>query len=97
MLWFILSMIVIGAIAGYLARALVPGKDPMGFWGTVLLGIVGSFVGGFLGSLVFGGETLLGPAGLIGSIIGAIIALLVYNAVTGTKGSRSRDHSVTTR
>lgn len=97
MLWFILSMIVIGAIAGYLARLLVPGEDPMGFWGTVLLGIVGSFVGGFLGSLIFGGETLLGPAGLIGSIIGAIIALLVYNAVTGTKGSRSRDRSVTTR
>ena len=100
MLWFIISMIVIGAIAGYLARALVPGKDPMGFWGTVLLGIVGSFVGGFLGALVFGGaegESMMSPAGLIGSIVGAIIALLVYNAVTGTKGSQPRDRSMTTR
>lgn len=100
MLWFILSLLLIGAIAGYLARALVPGKDPMGFWGTVALGIVGSFVGGFLGSLIFGGgegESMLSPAGLIGSIIGAVIALLIYNAVTGTKGSRGRDRSVTTR
>lgn len=101
MLWFILSMIVIGAIAGYLARALVPGEDPMGFWGTVALGIVGSFVGGFLGSLIFGGgegESMLSPAGLIGSIIGAIIALLVYNAVTDRKKVGTRDdRSVTTR
>ncbi|MBW3658396.1 MAG: GlsB/YeaQ/YmgE family stress response membrane protein [Actinobacteria bacterium] len=98
MLWFIISMIVIGAIAGYLARALVPGKDPMGFWGTVALGVVGSFVGGFLGSLIFGGESALGPAGLIGSIIGAVIALLVYNAVTDRKKVGTRDdRPVTTR
>ncbi|MFP5218844.1 MAG: GlsB/YeaQ/YmgE family stress response membrane protein [Actinomycetes bacterium] len=90
MLLTIIGMIIVGLIAGFLARALVPGDDSMGIGATILLGIVGSFVGGFLGSLIFGGdgEGLLRPAGLIGSVIGAIIALLVYNAVTGRKRSR---------
>jgi uncharacterized membrane protein YeaQ/YmgE (transglycosylase-associated protein family) len=87
----ILGMIIIGAIAGFVARALVPGDDSMGIVQTIVLGIVGSFVGGFLGSLLFGGGDgeLLRPTGLIGSIIGAIIALVIYNAVTGRKKSRA--------
>lgn len=84
MIGTIIGMIIIGAIAGFLARALVPGKDAMSIPATILLGIVGSFVGGFLASLLFGGE-LIQPSGLIGSIIGAIVALLIYNAVTGRK------------
>ena len=84
MIGTILGMIIIGAIAGFLARALVPGKDAMSIPATILLGIVGSFVGGFLASLLFGGD-LIEPSGLIGSVIGAIIALLVYNAATGRK------------
>ena len=85
MLWFIISLIIIGAIAGFIARALVPGKDPMGIGATILLGIVGSFIGGFLGWALFGkdmSEGALQPAGIIGSIIGAIIALLIYRAAT---------------
>ena len=88
MILTIIGMIIIGAIAGFLARALVPGKDAMSIPATILLGIVGSFVGGLLASLLFGsgeGESFLRPSGLIGSIIGAILALLVYNAVTGKK------------
>jgi uncharacterized membrane protein YeaQ/YmgE (transglycosylase-associated protein family) len=88
MILTIIGMIIIGAIAGFVARALVPGKDSMSIPATILLGIVGSFVGGLLASLLFGtgdGESFLRPSGLIGSIIGAIIALLVYNAVTGKK------------
>ena len=88
MLLTIIGMIIIGAIAGFLARALVPGDDSMGIVPTIVLGIVGSFVGGLLASLLFGGgdgESFLRPSGLIGSIIGAIIALLVYNAVSGRK------------
>jgi uncharacterized membrane protein YeaQ/YmgE (transglycosylase-associated protein family) len=84
-LWFIISLIIIGAIAGFIARALVPGKDPMGIGATILLGIVGSFIGGFLGWALFGkdlSEGALQPAGIIGSIIGAVIALLVYRAAT---------------
>jgi len=85
MLGFIITMIIVGAIAGFLARALVPGPDPMGVIGTIVLGIVGSFVGGFLGALIFGKDAtqgLLQPSGIIGSIIGAVIALLVYRAVS---------------
>lgn len=85
MIMFIISLILIGIIAGYLARLLVPGKDPMSFGQTLLLGVVGSFLGGFLASLLFGGELTLDPAGIIGSIIGAIIALLIYRAVSDKK------------
>lgn len=85
MIGFIITMIVIGIIAGYLARLLVPGRDPMGFVQTVVLGIVGSFVGGFLGYVLFGKDVAEGglqPSGIVGSIIGAVIALLIYNAAT---------------
>ena len=95
MLGFILTMLIVGAIAGFVARALVPGKDAMSVPMTILLGIVGSFVGGFLGYLIFGkdiNEGALQPSGIIGAIIGAVVALLVYNAVT-KKGSRSRIHA----
>jgi uncharacterized membrane protein YeaQ/YmgE (transglycosylase-associated protein family) len=81
---FIIGMIIVGAIAGFIARLVVPGRDPMGVVATILLGIVGSFIGGFLGYLLFGKDASAGalqPAGLIGSIIGAVIALLIYRAV----------------
>jgi uncharacterized membrane protein YeaQ/YmgE (transglycosylase-associated protein family) len=84
MLWFIITLIIVGAIAGFLARLIVPGRDPMGVVATIVLGIVGSFVGGFLGYLIFGRDATEGalqPSGIIGSIIGAIIALLIYRAV----------------
>ena len=82
----IILLIIVGAIAGFVARALVPGRDAMGIVPTIVLGIVGSFIGGFLGSLIFGKDALEGllqPSGIIGSIIGAVIALLVYRAVSG--------------
>ena len=83
MLTFIITLIVIGAIAGFIARALVPGKDAMSIPATIALGIVGSFLGGFLARLIGRGDgDGFSTAGLIGSIIGAVIALLVYNAVT---------------
>jgi len=87
----IIGMIIVGAIAGFLARAIVPGRDSMSVPATIVLGIVGSFVGGFLASLIGRGNgDFLRPVGLIGSVIGAIIALLVYNAVTGRKRVGSR-------
>jgi uncharacterized membrane protein YeaQ/YmgE (transglycosylase-associated protein family) len=84
MISFVISMLVIGLVAGFLARALVPGPDPMGIGGTILLGVVGSFVGGFLGYLLFGkdaNEGALQPSGIIGAVIGAVIALLVYRRI----------------
>ena len=92
MIGFLISMFVIGIIAGFLARLLVPGRDPMGFWATVLLGIVGSFIGGFLGYVLFGkdlDEGAIQASGIIGSIIGAVIVLLLYRAIT-----RNRRHTL---
>jgi uncharacterized membrane protein YeaQ/YmgE (transglycosylase-associated protein family) len=77
----ILIWLLIGLIAGALARFLVPGRDPMGFLGTVVLGLIGSFVGGFLGNLVTDGEFDVTASGLVGSVIGAIVALLIYRSV----------------
>jgi uncharacterized membrane protein YeaQ/YmgE (transglycosylase-associated protein family) len=88
-LGFIIAMILIGIVAGYLARLLVPGRDPMSFLQTLVLGVVGSFIGGFLGYVLFNkdvGEGALQPSGIIGSIIGAVIALLIYNATTQRRG-----------
>jgi uncharacterized membrane protein YeaQ/YmgE (transglycosylase-associated protein family) len=88
MLGLIIYLLIIGVIAGYLARLLVPGPDPLGFFGTVLLGIVGSFIGGFLGYAIFGedlNQGALQPSGIIGSIIGSIIALLIWRAVGGRR------------
>lgn len=84
MVWFIISMIVVGLIAGFVARAVVPGPDPMGILATIVLGIVGSLIGGFLGYVLFHHDASAGAfqtSGFIGSIIGAIIALLIYRAV----------------
>lgn len=92
MVTFILYLIVVGIVAGYLARLLVPGRDPMSFLQTVLLGIVGSFIGGFLGYVLFDEDFDDGAfqaAGFFGSIIGAVIALLIYRAVT-QGGTRRR-------
>ena len=84
MLGTLIGIPLIGLIAGFLARAIVPGRDAMSIPATIALGIVGSFLGGLLASLLFrgnDGEGFLRPSGLIGSVIGAVIALVVYNKV----------------
>jgi uncharacterized membrane protein YeaQ/YmgE (transglycosylase-associated protein family) len=83
----IIVFLLIGLIAGFIARALVPGPDPMGWLGTMILGIVGSFVGGTLAALVFGGTLDISASGLIGSIIGAIVVLLIWRAMGGRRGA----------
>jgi uncharacterized membrane protein YeaQ/YmgE (transglycosylase-associated protein family) len=91
MLEFIIVLIVVGLIAGLVARLLVPGKDNIGILGTILLGIVGSFVGGFLQRLVEGNGIEVHhfrADGLIGSIIGAILVLLILR-VTGMERGRT--------
>lgn len=93
MLWFIIVLLIVGFLAGALARLLVPGPDPMSMLQTWLLGVVGSFVGGFLGYVIFGADIDDGAvqvSGVIGSVLGAIIVLLIYRAVTSRKGSRGR-------
>ena len=88
MIWTILGWILFGLIAGFIARALVPGKDDIGLLMTILLGVVGSVVGGFLFGLLTVGLRGFHPTGWIGSIIGAVIVLVIYNSVTGRKRVR---------
>ncbi len=77
----IITFIVIGLIAGAVARLLVPGPDPMGILATIILGIVGSFVGGSVGALIFGRKFELSASGIIGSIVGAVILVLLLRLV----------------
>ena len=89
MILTILGWIVFGLIAGFIARALVPGRDNIGILRTIVLGVIGSVVGGLIFGLFTGGFRGFHPAGWIGSIIGAIIVLVIYNKVTGRKRNRA--------
>ncbi len=89
MLWFIIVLLIVGFIAGALARLLVPGPDPMSLAGTWLLGVLGSFAGGFLGRVLFDNDSddgVIQVSGIIGSVIGAVILLLIYRAVSSRRG-----------
>jgi uncharacterized membrane protein YeaQ/YmgE (transglycosylase-associated protein family) len=79
----LIAFLLIGLVAGFIARALVPGPDPMGWLGTMVLGIVGSLVGGTLAALLFGGTLEISAAGIVGSIIGSIIVLLIWRSIGG--------------
>ncbi|MEA2510187.1 MAG: hypothetical protein QOG21_2269 [Actinomycetota bacterium] len=81
-IWFILA----GIIIGFLARLLLPGRDPIGIVGTIILGIVGALVGGYLW------EALFGPnAGVswIGSVIAAMVLLFIYRKMTYGRATTS--------
>jgi uncharacterized membrane protein YeaQ/YmgE (transglycosylase-associated protein family) len=82
----ILLFIVFGLVIGLLARALLPGRQSMGLIATSLLGMAGSFVGGFLVSLVTHNRiTDFNTAGVIGSIVGAIVLLLLASRFSGRR------------
>lgn len=79
-----IGAIVIGLLAGALAKFLMPGKDPGGCFITILLGLAGSFVGTYLGQAL--GLYRVGePAGFIGSVIGAVLLLLLYRLIKGKR------------
>ena len=80
----ILWMLLLGLIAGAIAKLLMPGKDPGGWIVTIILGIAGSFVGGFLANALGMGDGD-STVGLIGSIIGAIILLAIYRLIVGRR------------
>ena len=82
-----IGWMIIGLVAGALARLLLPGRQPMGLLMTMILGLVGSMVGGFISSLIFGYDPAdpgFHPAGLIMSTIGAVIVLALYVRYTRT-------------
>ena len=80
----IIAMIVLGLVAGALAKLIMPGRDPGGMLWTILLGIAGSLLGGFLFNAIGIGDGSRW-AGLIGSVIGAIVILAIYRAVAGRR------------
>lgn len=86
MVLHIIWMIVLGLIVGAIARLIVPGRQPMGWIATALLGIVGAYVGGTLGSVVFPPHhfTITPPIkhSFLGALVGAVILLLIYKFVT---------------
>ncbi len=93
MLEFVVVLIVIGLIAGLVARLLLPGRDHIGLIGTILVGVVGSFVGGFLWELVeyHAVETHhFRSVGIIGSIVGAFVVLLLLRVTGLERGHRRR-------
>jgi len=91
MLGELIAAIIIGIIAGYLGRLLLPGADPMGFVGTVLAGIAGALVGWVLFTYVLGiGDSdKFDLGGIIGAIIGTMIVLLIVRMVRGRSGGRA--------
>ena len=78
-------MIIVGLVAGLLARAIKPGNDPMGWIMTIVLGIVGAMLGGFIAGLI-GINADGGFTGLIFSVIGAIILLFIYEMIMSKRG-----------
>ena len=76
-IWWLL----VGLIAGALARLIMPGKDPMGLLGTIVLGIVGSLIGGLVSTLIWRSETGFHPGGLLISLLGAILALWIWRTI----------------
>lgn len=91
--WAVTYLLFVGVVAGFLARLLVRGRDDLGFWSTVLLGIVGSFAGGFIAWALFGwdsDEGALQPGGVILSIIGAVLVLLVWRAIGRRRRASTR-------
>lgn len=81
----ILWTLIIGLVAGTLAKFIMPGKDPGGILVTMLLGVAGAFVAGFLGR-AFGWYTHVGDGpGLIASVIGAIVLLGLYRLIVGMR------------
>jgi uncharacterized membrane protein YeaQ/YmgE (transglycosylase-associated protein family) len=78
----IIGTIIIGLLAGIVAKFLMPGRDPGGFIITILLGIAGAFVATYLGQAI-GWYRAGEGAGFIGAVVGAIIILLIYRLIAG--------------
>lgn len=82
----VIGWCVFGLIVGAISRFLMSGRQNIGWFLTMALGIIGSFAGGFLSSLIFGSaDNLVNPAGWIMSIVGAMIVLFIYGKISKVK------------
>jgi uncharacterized membrane protein YeaQ/YmgE (transglycosylase-associated protein family) len=81
----IISWLVVGAIAGYVAGFLVKGDESLGVIGHIVLGIIGALIGGFVAGLLTGGDYITGInfTTIVVAVIGAIVAVVGYNAIRG--------------
>jgi uncharacterized membrane protein YeaQ/YmgE (transglycosylase-associated protein family) len=84
----ILLTLIIGLVAGGLAKLVMPGRDPGGIFITMLLGVAGAFIAGMLGH-AFGWYAIGEGPGLIASVLGAVGLLAIYRGVAGRRGERS--------
>jgi uncharacterized membrane protein YeaQ/YmgE (transglycosylase-associated protein family) len=85
----IIAFIILGAIGGAIAKALLPGDDPGGFIVTTLIGIAGAILGGFLAAALFGADPLdefFDISSWLTAIVGAIVLLVIYRMVAGRRG-----------
>jgi uncharacterized membrane protein YeaQ/YmgE (transglycosylase-associated protein family) len=85
----IIGWILLGLLAGVIAKALLPGKDPGGILVTIIIGVVGALLGGFLGAALFGVDPVdefFDISTWLAAIIGAMLVLVIYRAVTGRRG-----------
>jgi uncharacterized membrane protein YeaQ/YmgE (transglycosylase-associated protein family) len=80
----ILAWIILGLIAGFIAKAIMPGRDPGGFIVTALIGIVGAVIGGFLGNMLFGigGVSGIDIRSILIAVVGALVLLFIYRMET---------------
>jgi uncharacterized membrane protein YeaQ/YmgE (transglycosylase-associated protein family) len=87
-----IGAIILGIVAGFLARLLMPGRDPMGFFATVLLGLAGSLLGFFVftGLLGIGDNQMFDLGGLVGAVIGAMLLLALYRMVLARREGPAR-------
>jgi uncharacterized membrane protein YeaQ/YmgE (transglycosylase-associated protein family) len=85
----IIAFIILGLIAGAIARLILPGRQPGGWFVTLVLGVIGAVLGGWLGSLLFdrGLEEFWSLQTWLLAIAGAIIVLLIYSAIVGRRGT----------
>jgi uncharacterized membrane protein YeaQ/YmgE (transglycosylase-associated protein family) len=83
----ILAWIILGLIAGAIAKAIMPGRDPGGFIVTALIGIVGAVIGGFVGNMLFGigGVSGVDIRSILISVVGALLLLWIYRMAVGRR------------
>ncbi len=86
----IIAFIILGLLAGIIAKALLPGDDPGGFIVTAIIGIVGALLGGFIAGALFDADPLdefFDISTWLTAIVGAIVLLVIYRAVMGRRGA----------
>ncbi|MGO3796275.1 MAG: GlsB/YeaQ/YmgE family stress response membrane protein [Pauljensenia sp.] len=84
-----LGFLLLGLIAGAIAKAIIPGDQPGGWFATLILGVIGAMLGGWLGGVIFKTEVMdsfFSLSAWVSAIVGSIIVLLIYGALTGRKG-----------